>query len=264
MLKFYIKYPEKRFKNKFTFSDYMVKALKKEQHQGPLVNNLSFRFSCNIEEQEQRILKYEEYLSKVESSSDTCKISQVRKKIAGRFSAEISHSILTTARFIESRSRELLTILLPENLCLSDMQREILTSEVCSVYGNNKCYLDSVKQGLKISGAAVVKEEVVTEEAQSASTSELSCSKPRSIALSALPEDSVWRQVRESLVLQYGNDVDTAWFSKAVAVECNNTKTLTLTMPTRFMADWVRNNYSHVIRRLAASCGIKSVEYLYE
>nr|WP_266264501.1 hypothetical protein [Rickettsia hoogstraalii] len=39
LLKLYIKYPEKRFKNKFTFSDYMIKALKKEKHQGPLVNN---------------------------------------------------------------------------------------------------------------------------------------------------------------------------------------------------------------------------------
>ncbi|KIJ88778.1 DnaA N-terminal domain-containing protein [Rickettsia asembonensis] len=263
LLKLYIKYPEKRFKNRFTFLSYMVKALKEENHQAMLVNNPSFRFSCNIDEQEKRVLECEQYLIKVESSSGTCKISQVKKKIAGRFSSEISYSILTKARFIESSSKELLTILLPENLALSDMQREILTSEVCSVYGNNKCYLDRVKTGLKIS-AAVAKEEGNIEEAQSESTSDLSCSKPRSTPLSTLPEDSVWRQVRQALVLQYGNGIDTAWFSKAVASECKETSLLLLTMPTRFMADWVRNYYSHVIRRLAGSCGIKSVEYAYE
>jgi len=32
-------------------------------------------------------------------------------------------------------------------------------------------------------------------------------------------------------------------------------------MPTRFMADWIKNNYSHVIRRIAGSEGVKMVEY---
>lgn len=135
--------------------------------------------------------------------------------------------------------------------------------EVCSVYGNNNCYLDRVKTELKISEAVVGQEEKNMEEAQSVSTSEPHFINPRSTPLSSLKQDSVWRQVRQALLLQYGNDIDAAWFSKAEAKESKETKTLTLTMPTRFMVDWIRNNYSHVIRRLAASCGIKSVEYSY-
>ncbi|MGX6960309.1 MAG: DnaA N-terminal domain-containing protein [Rickettsia endosymbiont of Pentastiridius leporinus] len=258
LLKLYIKYPEKRFKNKFTFSSYMITALKNEHHQGPRVNNPSFRFSCNIDDQEKRVLECEQYLIKVESSSDTCKISQVRKKIAGRFSSEISHSILTTARFIESSSSELLTILLPENLALSKMQREILMSEVCSVYGNNNCYLDRVKTELKISNATGNKEET-----QSASTSEPSCSNPRSTPLSSLKQDSVWHQVRQALVLQYGNDIDAVWFSKVVASECKETSLLTLTMPTRFMADWLKNNYGYAISRISGVLGVRYIEYNY-
>lgn len=258
LLKLYIKDPEKRFKNKFTFSSYMIKALKHEHHQGPLVNNPSFRFSCNIDEQEKRVLECEQYLSKVESSSDTCKISQVKKKIAGRFSSEISHFILTTAQFIESRGGDILTILLPENLALSKMQREILTSEVCSVYGNNNCYLDSVKTGLKISNATGNKEEI-----QSASTSEPSCSNPRSTPLSSLKQDSVWHQVRQALVLQYGNDIDAAWFSKVVASECKETSLLLLTMPTRFMADWLKNHYGYAISRISGTFSFKYIEYNY-
>lgn len=263
LLKLYIKDPEKRFKNKFTFSSYMIKALKNEHHQGPRVNNPSFRFSCNIDEQEKRVLECEQYLIKVESSSGTCKISQVKKKIAGRFSSEISHSILTTAQFIESSSRELLTILLPENIALSDMQREILMREVCSVYGNNNCYLDRVKTELKISEAVVGKEEENMEEAQSASTSEPHFINPRSTPLSSLKQDSVWRQVRQALLLQYGNNIDEAWFSKAVAKECTETSLLTLTMPTRFMADWLKNHYGYAISRISGTFSFKYIEYNY-
>ncbi|WP_017208723.1 DnaA N-terminal domain-containing protein [Rickettsia australis] len=241
----------------------MIKALKNEHHQGPRVNNPSFRFSCNIDEQEKRVLECEQYLIKVESSSGTCKISQVKKKIAGRFSSEISHSILTTAQFIESSSRELLTILLPENIALSDMQREILMREVCSVYGNNNCYLDRVKTELKISEAVVGKEEENMEEAQSASTSEPHFINPRSTPLSSLKQDSVWRQVRQALLLQYGNNIDEAWFSKAVAKECTETSLLTLTMPTRFMADWLKNHYGYAISRISGTFSFKYIEYNY-
>nr|WP_267881769.1 DnaA N-terminal domain-containing protein [Rickettsia tamurae] len=58
--------------------------------------------------------------------------------------------------------------------------------------------------------------------------------------------------------------MDKAWFSKAAAVGCRETSTLKLTMPTRCMADWIKNNYSHVIKRLANGYGINSVEYGYD
>ncbi|KHO02177.1 hypothetical protein JS55_07915 (plasmid) [Rickettsia felis str. LSU] len=64
-------------------------------------------------------------------------------------------------------------------------------------------------------------------------------------------ENTVWNQIRKGLREELGEAVDETWFSKAEAKECKETKTLTLTMPTRFMSDWVRNNYSHVIRGLS-------------
>ena len=81
--------------------------------------------------------------------------------------------------------------------------------------------------------------------------------------LNTTSENTAWQEIRKGLREELGAAIDQAWFSKAVAVECKETKTLALTMPTRFMSDWVRNNYSHVIRILAVECGIKSVTYLY-
>lgn len=79
-----------------------------------------------------------------------------------------------------------------------------------------------------------------------------------------IEENTVWNQIRKGLKEELGEVVDEIWFSKAEAKECRKTGLLTLTMPTRFMADWVKNNYSHVIRRLSEGCGIKRVEYGYE
>ena len=66
LLKLYIKYPAKRFKNRFTFLSYMVQILQNEKHQGPLVNHTSFRFSCNIGTEEKNLLEYERYLNQIE------------------------------------------------------------------------------------------------------------------------------------------------------------------------------------------------------
>jgi hypothetical protein len=82
--------------------------------------------------------------------------------------------------------------------------------------------------------------------------------------LDTTSENTVWHQIRKGLREELGEAIDEVWFSKAEAKECIETGLLTLTMPTRFMADWVRNNYSHVIRRFSEGCGVKCVEYGYE
>ncbi|WP_341792267.1 DnaA N-terminal domain-containing protein [Rickettsia endosymbiont of Gonocerus acuteangulatus] len=77
----------------------------------------------------------------------------------------------------------------------------------------------------------------------------------------AKAEETAWHQIRKGVREELGDHIDQAWFAKAEVAECKETKTLTLTMPTRFMADWIRNNYYHVIRRVAGSVGMNSVEY---
>ncbi|CAN7976260.1 unnamed protein product, partial [Ixodes persulcatus] len=152
LLKLYIKYPEKRFKNKFTFLSYMVQILKNEKHQGPLVNHTSFRFSCNIGTIEQNLLKYEKYLNKIESSFDTSKEMQVRKKIAGRFNTNVAYEILTQVEFKTNHNNSFITAIIPKRLdlggiqteSLSERQIEILSEQLEAVYGINGYYVTVV------------------------------------------------------------------------------------------------------------------------
>ncbi|AFE50349.1 hypothetical protein MA5_00480 [Rickettsia prowazekii str. GvV257] len=120
LLKFYIKYNEKRFKNKFTFLSYMAKILKNEKHQGPLVNHTRFRFSCNIGEIEKNLLEYEKYLNQIENSFDTSKDMQVRKKIAEKFSAEVVYEMLTQVEFKTNHDNSVFIVLVPNRLNLSE------------------------------------------------------------------------------------------------------------------------------------------------
>lgn len=286
LLKLYIKYPEKRFKNKFTFLSYMAKILKNEKHQGPLVNHTTFRFSCNIGKTEKNLLEYEKYLTQIENSFDTSKAMQVKKKIAGRFSTEIAYKILTKVQFKTNHDNSFITALIPNQLALSERQIATLSEQLEAVYGINGYYVQEVEQEEQI---ADVKPEGVRDakgsrgkgKSKVVSTAILEkqyskIKKPDIIFNSkdigildigkefdTTNKNTVWKQIRKGLREELGEAIDAVWFSKAVAVECTETGLLTLTMPTRFMADWVKNNYSYVIRRLSERCGVNRVKYGY-
>nr|ADD74118.1 chromosomal replication initiator protein DnaA-like protein [Rickettsia felis] len=260
----------------------MEKILKNEKHQGPLVNHTSFRFSCNIGEIEKNLLEYERYLSQIENSFDTSKEMQVRKKIAGRFSTEIAYKILTKVEFKTNHDNSFITALVPNQLALSERQIATLSEQLEAVYGINGYYVtaagdEDVKpervggaKGVREKGKSKVVSTAILEKQYSKIKEPDIISSNKDIGildigkeLDATNKNTVWHQIRKGLRKELGEHIDQAWFAKAEAKECRNTGLLTLTMPTRFMADWVRNNYSHVIRRLSEGYGIKRVEYGY-
>ncbi len=253
LLKLYIKYPEKRFKNRFTFLSYMVQILQNEKHQAPQVNNPSFRFSCNIGKEEKNLLEYERYLNQIEDSLDTSKEMCIKKKIAGRFSTETAYKILTKVEFKTSHDNSFITALIPSYLDLSERQTEILSQQLEAVYGINGYYVQELEQEKLPPNTTTLD----TGSHDSAVDIPVDTS-----VVNTTKENPIWNQIRKGLIEELGEHIDRVWFSKAAVKECNDTKTLT--MPTRFMADWIRNNYSHVIRRLALGCGVKRVEYGYE
>ena len=278
LLKLYIKYPEKRFKNRFTFLSYMEKILKNEKHQGPLVNHTSFRFSCNVDTEEKIILEYERYLNQIEDSLDTSKEMQLKKKIAGRFSTEVAYKILTKVKFKLNQDNSFITALIPNQLALSERQKAYLSEQLEAVYGVNGYYITAA-------GYENVNHEDVgySEDGELKGERKEEIGKPHSkikesdiitnsedigildigMELDKIEENTVWDQIRNGLREELGEAIDTVWFSKAVVSEDKETKTLTLTMPTRFMADWIKNNYSHVIRRLARRDRDRNVEYCW-
>ncbi|AAY62256.1 unknown (plasmid) [Rickettsia felis URRWXCal2] len=267
LLKLYIKYPEKRFKNKFSFLSYMEKILKNEKHQGPLVNHTTFRFSCNIGAIEKNLLEYEKYLNQIESSFDTSKDMQIRKKIAGRFSTNVAYEILKEVEFKTNNDNSFILALVPNQLALSERQIATLSEQLEAVYGINGYYVTVLEgdvnpedveyaersRGKKeiaigVNNEMIYPKTAVFDNVENDTPIDIPASNS---VVNTTNENTVWNQIRKGLREELGEAVDETWFSKAEAKECKETKTLTLTMPTRFMSDWVRNNYSHVIRGLS-------------
>ncbi|WP_040614936.1 DnaA N-terminal domain-containing protein [Rickettsia endosymbiont of Ixodes scapularis] len=272
LLKLYIKYPEKRFKNKFTFSSYMVQILKNEKHQGPLVNHTNFRFSCNIGQEEKNLLEYEKYLSAIENSFDTSKEMCVKKKIAGRFNSDVAYKILTGVEFRTNQGDSFITALIPSHLDLSDRQIEILSEQLEAVYGINGYYVQEVEdvedfekeqerrgkeKEMEILYPKITKSTIVS---NSTPVGILE----RSGGLDAIEENTAWHQIRSGLIEELGYEIDRAWFSKARVKEDKEMKTLTISMPTKFMADWLKNQYGHIVYRLSSSLGFNFIEYYYD
>jgi hypothetical protein len=259
LLKLYIKYPEKRFKNKFTFLSYMAQILANEKHQGPLVNHTSFRFSCNIGKEEKNILEYEKYLNQIEDSLDTNKEMQLKKKISGRFATELAYKILTEVELKTNHDNSFMLALIPYHLDLRERQIADLSEQLEAVYGINGYYVQEVEQEILSPKTIAFNNDTNGEPIETLASSNTSAAISEEVL-----ENTVWNQIRKGLREELGEAIDRVWFSKAEAKECKDTKTLTITMPTRFMADWVKNNYSHVIRRISERCGVKKVEYGYE
>ncbi|KJW03735.1 dnaA N-terminal domain protein [Rickettsia argasii T170-B] len=203
---------------------------------------------------------------------------QVRKKIAGRFSTNVAYEILTQVEFKTNYDNSFITALIPSHLDLSERQIEILSEQLEAVYGINGYYVTAVgdvkpedvgdaERGREKKEIAIgVNKEM--KYPKTAVSAIISNSKDIGILesskeLNTIEENTAWNQIRNGLIEELGEAIDAVWFSKTEAKECRETKTLTLTVPTRFMADWVKNNYSHVIRRISEGCGVKWVVYGY-
>ncbi|KDO02110.1 hypothetical protein [Rickettsia tamurae] len=210
LLKLYMKYPEKRFKNKFSFSDYMIKTLKNENHQAPQVNNPSFRFSCNIGKEEKNLLEYERYLNQIENSLDTSKEMCVKKKIAGRFSSEVAYKILTRVEFKKNYDNSFILALVPNHLDLSERQTEILSDQLEAVYGINGYYVQELE---------------LEKENLPPNTTTLDTGSHDTVL--DIPSDTsvvnttngstAWQEIRKGLIKELGEVIDEVWFSKAEA-----------------------------------------------
>ena len=77
---------------------------------------------------------------------------------------------------------------------------------------------------------------------------------------SAMTDTENWDRIREKLRAEYGEATFNSWL-KNIELDKIDGDTVSLTLPTRFLRDWVLNNYANRLRQLwcAADGAIKSV-----
>ena len=166
---------------------------------------------------------------------------QLKKKIAGRFSTEVAYKILKKVQFKTNHDNSFITVLVPNHLALSERQIATISEQLEVVYGINGYYVHEVQK--ETLSHKTKKSDIDSNEK---STGILDSSQE----LEATTENTVWYQIRNGLIREALGEHTKLGLQKVEEKECKDTKTLTLTMLTRCMADWVRHNYSYVIRRL--------------
>ncbi|KJV80070.1 hypothetical protein RHORCCE3_1672 [Rickettsia hoogstraalii str. RCCE3] len=95
LLKLAEQYPEHHFGHKKVFLNYMAKALAHELREATQTNCEKFQFKSNdVNKAKDR------YLDKIESSLDTSKQSQLKRKIIGSFDPDSAYELLSSCLFI--------------------------------------------------------------------------------------------------------------------------------------------------------------------
>lgn len=73
-------------------------------------------------------------------------------------------------------------------------------------------------------------------------------------------DNSTWSRVRLHLIAVYGEMVDKHWFSKLIASEDLERRTLTLKAPSDFYKDYIHQNYGSLIERICLEENFQLVE----
>ncbi|KJV76531.1 hypothetical protein RHORCCE3_1589 [Rickettsia hoogstraalii str. RCCE3] len=131
LLKLAEQYPEHHFGHKKVFLNYMAKALAHELREATQTNCEKFQFKSNdVNKAKDR------YLDKIESSLDTSKQSQLKRKIIGSFDPDSAYELLSSCLFIGVVNNQY-QIKLLKNITLSENTQDKILQQVRMIYGSS-------------------------------------------------------------------------------------------------------------------------------
>ncbi|HJD58845.1 MAG TPA: hypothetical protein LFV92_06815 [Rickettsia endosymbiont of Ceroptres masudai] len=132
LLKLAGKYSNHHFGHKKVLMDYMAKALFHELSKEDTQAN-----SCSTQSQSRNLNKaQEQYLNEIESSTNTSKQAQLKRKIVGIFDSNIAYELLSSCCFLGVVDHQY-QIKLPHNITLSENTQNQILQQVQMIYGNS-------------------------------------------------------------------------------------------------------------------------------
>lgn len=198
LLKLAEQYPEHHFGHKKVFLNYMAKALANELRETTQANCQQFQFkSSNVHKIQ------EQYLDKIERSTDTSKQAQLKRKIAGIFDPDTAYELLNSCSFIGVVGNSY-QIKLLKNITLSENAQDKILQQVQMIYGS------SIEKLKIIQFAELEAKQNNTEDEQQNDLLQLS---------KQLNPNSIWYKVRKFLIECYNQHIDFGVLSKLVVVE---------------------------------------------
>lgn len=218
-------YSNHHFGHKKVLLNYMAKALSNELRETTKANFSNFQFKSSDDNKAK-----EQYLQKIEYSTDTRRHAQLKRKISGIFDIDTAYSLLTSCAFGKVVENQFQFKLL-KDISLSEHVKTKILQQVQIVYGEKitKLQIMPCKRSISTTQGNNTKDE------NYAYLLELA---------NQLNPDSLWYKARKFLIERHNKYVDIATFSKLIVVkEDNINKKVTLKPISAFYGYYIRDRY---------------------
>ena len=231
------------FCSKAQFMTYFGKVLRYEKRDAVKTNNVNFHIKTNHTTerfaeiaQERQI---ERYLAEVEQQAiiNICPENQLKARLANTLEAKSSYELLSTIKDFKVVGNTM-RIYLRSTVDLNKHKKEVVLSQVRSIYSNSELDIESV--------------EYVVKNVHNFTNKHTNMQKKSAVDLQ---HQGAWGDACRQLIKTYGIHIYNNWFSKLTPVINEDAKTIALKAPNSFVKQWVETNYRDTIRKAIENQG---------
>jgi hypothetical protein len=234
---------DNRFCSKAQFMVYFAKCLRFEMRDAVKINNVNFHIKANHMQEKQaeidQMKQVERYLAEIEQKAITnvCPENQLRARLANTLEAKSSYELLSTIKDFKVVGNTM-RIYLRSTVDLNKHKKEVVLSQVRSIYSNSELDIESV--------------EYVVKNVHNFTNKHTNMQKKSAVDLQ---HQGAWGDACRQLIKTYGIHIYNNWFSKLTPVINEDAKTIALKAPNSFVKQWVETNYRDTIRKAIENQG---------
>ena len=235
------------FCSKVQFMAYFGKVLRYEKRDAEKTNNVNFHIKANYTQEKQAEIaqerRIERYLAEIEQKAITnvCPENQLRARLANTLEPQKGYELLSTIKDFKVVSNTM-RIYLRSTVELSEQEKEVVLSQVKSIYSNSELDIESV--------------EYVVENVRNFTNKHANMQTKKAVDLPPLHQ-GVWGDVCRQLIKTYGIHIYNNWFSKLTPVIDEDAKTIELIVPNSFVQEEVTRRYGDNIKKIVNELGMK-------
>ena len=238
---------DNKFCSKAQFMSYFGKALRYEKRDAIKTNDVNFHIKANHTQEKQAEIdqkkRVEKYLAELEQRAidNVCPENQLKARLANTLEVKSSYELLSTIKDFKVVGNTM-RIYLRSTVELNEHEKEVVLSQVRSIYSNSELDIESV--------------EYVVENVRNFTNNHNNLQTKKAVDLPLL-QQSAWGDVCRQLIKTYGIHIYNNWFSKLTPVIDEDAKTIELIVPNSFVQEEVTRRYGDNIKKIVNELGMK-------
>ena len=214
------------------FVSYLAKILKFEKRDPVKMSSTNYYITANQTSEEQEARKQEKYLTDIEYSLQVSPEWHLKKKLAAVLERSKAYNVLTSYKSLNIKESRAI-IQLNRFVELSEIDKDIILQQIQATHE-------------KIDNKGDYKSIEFFELVMPGKSESQTLTRSSRVQEDYPKREGVWGKIRESFAKSFavgGDDLDKAWLSNLYAKIDNEEKTIIIESPSRFIKDWIENNY---------------------